>query len=109
VRVNPVDPPGALRRLGRRKLELGSLEESRRRGSILVGPPKPAACDEVPQAPAMEYSSWPNDGRKRWGLVQAGERKTRPPRCKRGAGVACTSPATQPDNQGQVVARTGCG
>jgi hypothetical protein len=45
VRVNPVDPPGALRRLGRRKLELGSLEESRRRGSILVGPPKPAACD----------------------------------------------------------------
>jgi hypothetical protein len=43
VRVNPVDPPGALRRLGRRKLELGSLEESRRRGSILVDPPKPAA------------------------------------------------------------------
>jgi hypothetical protein len=25
VRVNPADPPGALRRLGRRKLELGHM------------------------------------------------------------------------------------
>jgi hypothetical protein len=48
VGVNPVDPPGALRRLGRRKLKFGSLEEGRRRGSILVGPQKPAGVAGKP-------------------------------------------------------------
>jgi hypothetical protein len=53
----PRRPPWGLAAFwGRRKLELGSLEEGRRRG-FLVGPPKPAVVTGfggwAPQAPAM--------------------------------------------------------
>ena len=55
--ARPVGPPGVLRHsfadeLPQARISLATLEE-RRRGSILVGPPKPAG--ESPQAPAMEY------------------------------------------------------
>ena len=51
VRLSPVGPPGSCGihlRMSCRKLGLATLEEGRRRGSILVGPPKPAGVAGKP-------------------------------------------------------------
>ena len=86
--VNPVDPPGPCGVLGPPQAwDWSQWSSEGRRSAGPVGPPKPASFRRLRWIAASSGDAARHRGElmaaEWWGLVLAGERKTRPPRCKR--------------------------
>ena len=76
VRLSPVDPPGVLRHSFADELPQARIGYVGRRPTERLNSRRPSqACGGRRKARKLRRwstSSWPNNGRKRWGLVQTG-------------------------------------
>ena len=76
VRLSPVDPPGVLRHSFADELPQARIGYVGRRPTERLNSRRPSqACGGRGKARKLRRwstSSWPNNGRKRWGLVQTG-------------------------------------